>query len=136
MDLIYIGLFALPLFVAIRRRINPLWCLERFLHRWGFQNLVKPIRAINKSFTSEKTKQREKEQIRAWRLVVQEYEEILQLELHLLDEKEELEEKMELPGGLTSGQEAALEKVNKGIGGIRPKLWQNGQQFVDLHIEC
>lgn len=59
----------------------------------------------------------------------------MQLELHLLDEKEELEEKMELPGGLTSGQEAALEKVNKGIGGIRPKLWQNGQQFVDLQSQ-
>lgn len=40
----------------------------------------------------------------------------MQLGLALFDEKEELKEKGELPGGLNSNQGAALEKINKDYG--------------------
>ena len=46
-----------------------------------------------------------------------------------------MEEKRELPGGLTSGQETVPDRVNKDLGEIRPKLWQNEQQFVGLQSQ-
>lgn len=52
---------------------------------------MKPIRAVSKTFAPRGSELREKEQLRAWEVVRQEFLEILQLELYLLDEKEMLE---------------------------------------------
>lgn len=130
-----IGLSTLVAFVTVRQRLNPLWSLELFLHRWRFRNLVKPVRAINKAFIPKKAELREKEQLRAWEAVRKEFVEILQLELYLLDEKEMLEAEQDVASSLTSDQEATMEMIQGELGWIRPRLWLNGQRFSDLHLQ-
>jgi len=61
--------------------------------------------------------------------------ETLQLELHLLDQKEALEEESKLTGGLSTEQRTTLEKTNRDLEQIKSRLWLNGQQFVDLRSQ-
>lgn len=129
-----IGLSALAAFVAFRQRFNPLWSLELLLHRWRFRTLVKPVRVVNKAFTSKEAELREKGQLRARSAMSKEFLEIQQFELYLLDEKEMLEaEAVKEPvGSLTPDQEAKKEMIQEELGWIRPRLFYNGQRFSDL----
>lgn len=61
--------------------------------------------------------------------------EILQLELYLLDEKEMLEAEQDVANSLNHDKEATMEMIQEEIGWTIQKLWLDGQQFSDLHLQ-
>lgn len=98
---------------------------------------MKPVWVVNKAFTLTGTELREKEQIKAWSAVAQEFMEIEQFELYLLDEKEMLEAETdkETTSRLTLEQESKMEMIQKELGWVKPRLCYNGQGFSELESQ-
>ena len=109
--------------------------IERFLTHRGFQTLVIPIRALNKSLTPAEEKQKQLDCVRSWEDNLKKYEETLQREIYLLDEKEILEEKNRLSGDLNAGERASLARTKMELACIKPRLWIIGQKFSQLRLE-
>lgn len=77
--------------VVKRRKINLASELKYYyLKQNGCRELAKPVPAINKSFTPPEQKTKELKLVEAWNEAKDEFIEILQLNLYLLQEKDVL----------------------------------------------
>ena len=109
--------------------------IERFLTHRGFQTLVIPIRALNKSLTPAEEKEKQLDRVRSWEDSLKKYDEMIQREIYLLDEKELLEERDTHGDGLMLGESVVLDRIKREPSTIGPRLWTIGQKFSQLRLE-
>lgn len=131
--------FALALYLVIvvvaNLETNIFFEIERFFAYQGLQILVIPIRALNKSLTPVEEKEKQLDRVRSWEGNLKKYDEMIQQEIYLLDEKELLEERDTHGDGLTPGERVVLDRIRRELNTIRPRLRKIGQKFSQLRLE-
>lgn len=127
-----VALLRLTCFVMKRRRINLVWELELYLGDRGHRKLIKPVRAVNRAFTSRENMEREFKFIRDWKRKQKEIEAVLQREIYLLEEKDALDAAKR--DGLSPDEKTALlSKIEGDLGQIKPQLWKKAQDMVEIN---
>ena len=106
-----------------------------FSHIKDLQYLVIPIRALNKSLTPAEEKEKQLDRVRSWEDSLKKYDEMIQREIYLLDEKELLEERDTHGDGLMLGERVVLDRIKRELSTIRPRLRTIGQKFSPLRFE-
>lgn len=122
-------------FVIKRRGMNIFLAIEGFLHRWVPRFVVIPLRELNRAFTSAQEQRKQHIFMKSWDAVTVQYNELMQRELYLLDERRTLKEKRKLVGCLSPRYENALQTLEDGLAQIRPSLFLVGKEFQKLHSE-
>lgn len=117
--------------VLKRRNIKLILELEYYLECQEYRKLAEPIRAINKSFTPVQKREIELDFIRSWSNKQTEFEEIIQQEHFLLEEKDVLE-KQTLIGTLDPNEEAFLAQITKDLKQVKPRVWKIRQNLADM----
>ena len=127
-----VALLRLTCFVMKRRRINLVWELELYLGDRGHRKLIKPVRAVNRAFTSRENMEREFKFIRDWKRKQKEIEAVLRREIYLLEEKDALDAAKR--DGLSPDEKTALlSKIEGDLGQIKPQLWKKAQDMVEIN---
>ena len=93
------------------------------------------IRALNKSLTPAEEKEKQLDRVRSWEDSLKKYDEMIQREIYLLDEKELLEERDTHGDGLMLGERVVLDRIKRELSTIRPRLRTIGQKFSPLRFE-
>ena len=125
------ALLGLTCFVIKRQRINLVWELECYLGNRGYRKLIKPVRAINRAFTPRERMEREIKFIRDWAQKRKEMERVFQREIYLLQEKDALDAARR--DSLSADEKtASLSKIEGDLGQIKPQLWKNAQDLVEI----
>ena len=106
-----------------------------FSHIKDLQYLVIPIHALNKSLTPAEEKEKQLDRVRSWEDSLKKYDEMIQREIYLLDEKELLEERDTHGDGLMLGESVVLDRIKREPSTIGPRLWTIGQKFSQLRLE-
>ena len=97
--------------------------------------MVIPIHALNKSLTPAEEKEKQLDRVRSWEDSLKKYDEMIQREIYLLDEKELLEERDTHGDGLMLGERVVLDRIKREPSTIGPRLWTIGQKFSQLRLE-
>ena len=94
--------------------------------------LLRPIRRINRTRTSQACKEVQLELMEKWEANSEKYTEIQQRELLLLDERDIFDERRPYARLLSPADKVGYQGIMGQLSEIRPQLWETAQDFSRL----